>query len=57
MSDKGIGAIIKAYCGRCGGERNCEVKGVHDERGEEGDGYFSLSWHTAWHLLVCRGCD
>lgn len=57
VSEAAIGTTIKAYCGRCGGERNCEVKGVHNERSTEGDGQFDFSWHTAWHLLVCRGCD
>lgn len=55
MSENAIGSTIKAYCGRCRGERNCEVKGYHSEGGSEADGQFH--WHVAWFLLVCRGCD
>lgn len=55
MAEEALGATIKAFCGRCGGERNCEVKGLHDDGGSEADGAFQ--WNTRWYLLVCRGCD
>jgi hypothetical protein len=55
MSEKEIGTIVKAHCGRCNGLRNCEVKGFHSEGGSEADGQFY--WNVDWYLLVCRGCD
>ena len=55
MSETVIGTTIKAYCGRCGGPRNCEVKGFHSDGGSEADGQFQ--WSVGWYLLVCRGCD
>jgi len=55
MTEKILGTTIKANCGRCGGERNCEIKGFHAESGSEADGRFE--WHTGWYLLVCRGCE
>jgi hypothetical protein len=55
MADEALGTSIKAFCGRCGGERNCEVKGIHSEGGSEADGAYD--WSTRWYLLVCRGCD
>jgi hypothetical protein len=50
-----IGDTKKAYCGKCNGERNCEIKGFHTESGSEGDGDFF--WTMTWYLLVCKGCD
>ncbi|MCW6037455.1 DUF4145 domain-containing protein [Spirulina subsalsa FACHB-351] len=55
MTEQVLGTTIKAYCGRCGGERNCEIKGFHAEGGAEENGYFS--WNTNWYLLVCKGCE
>lgn len=53
MTDK-VGATIRAFCAKCAGERNCEIKGYHLESGESGQYYY---WSTAWHLLACKGCD
>lgn len=50
-----IGTKLKAYCSNCGGQRNCEIKGHHAERGEDADGAYE--WHTDWYLLVCCGCE
>ncbi|WP_309664875.1 DUF4145 domain-containing protein [Tabrizicola sp.] len=50
-----IGDFKKAYCGKCNGDRNCEIKGIHRESGSENGGDFD--WSMAWYLLVCRGCD
>lgn len=50
-----INAVVRAHCGRCNGIRNCDVKGTHSEKGEEGGGQYY--WTVDWYLLVCRGCD
>jgi hypothetical protein len=50
-----IGETKRAFCGKCNGERNCEIKGYHRESGSEGGGNFD--WSVSWYLLVCRGCD
>lgn len=50
-----IGTKLKAYCSNCGGQRNCEIKGHHAERGEDAGGAYE--WHTDWYLLVCCGCE
>ena len=42
----------KAECSQCGGLRNCDIVGQHDERVGDDD----FQWHTAWYLLQCRGC-
>jgi len=55
LSDVVIGTIVKAYCGRCRGDRNCKVKGYHSDGGAEAEDQFH--WHVAWYLLVCCGCD
>lgn len=52
MTDR-VGTTIRAHCSKCGGDRNCEIKGHHPERG--GDGHYD--WHVDWFLLACRGCD
>ncbi|MER8629783.1 DUF4145 domain-containing protein [Mesorhizobium opportunistum] len=46
--------IRKAECSKCGGLRNCNILGKHAQSGEEHD-YFS--WHKAWYILECRGCE
>lgn len=51
-SDK-VGTTIRAHCSNCGGERNCEIRGHHPEKG--GDENFD--WQRDWYLLTCRGCD
>jgi hypothetical protein len=51
-SDK-IDQVMKAYCSKCGGERNCSIAGHH----AEGENRWEYSWHQDWYLLVCRGCD
>lgn len=43
----------KAECSNCGGLRNCDVQGSHNQRG--GDDHFQ--WHTQWFLLQCKGCE
>ena len=43
----------KAHCSKCGGERNCEIKGHYPESGGDDD----YQWHTDWYILQCRGCD
>ncbi|RUU59446.1 DUF4145 domain-containing protein [Mesorhizobium sp. M2C.T.Ca.TU.002.02.1.1] len=45
--------IRKAECGRCGGIRNCDVRGHHTEHGGD-DNY---DWYKEWYLLQCRGCE
>jgi hypothetical protein len=47
------GNVKKAECAQCGGLRNCDIVGKHDQRG--GEEYFQ--WHKAWYLLQCRGCE
>jgi len=45
--------VRKAECAKCGGERNCDILGKHDE------------WHAddkfqeniQWFILKCRACD
>lgn len=46
-------AIKKASCSTCGGTRNCDILGQHEERGE--DEYYR--WNKSWYILRCRGCD
>lgn len=46
-------AIRKARCSTCGGMRNCDVLGQHEEHGEDED----YSWEKSWYILRCRGCD
>jgi len=46
-------ASKRADCSECGGERNCDILGHHEESGS--DGY--LDWHKDWNILRCRGCD
>lgn len=48
-----IGTTLRAFCAKCKGERNCEVKG-HHLVSESGD---NIEWWCDWYLLVCRGCD
>jgi Domain of unknown function (DUF4145) len=43
----------KADCSACGGERNCDILGDHDDF--HSDDF--MSWSTHWYLLRCRGCD
>lgn len=45
--------IRKAECSKCGGMRNCEVRGHYDER--YSDEHFQAS--TEWFILECRGCE
>lgn len=48
-----VGSTIKADCSRCGGERNCEIKG-HWPESEDQD---SVTFWTNKYILTCRGCD
>ena len=45
--------IRKAECSKCGGTRNCDIRGEHT------DGYSDKhSWgQTVWYILECRGCE
>ena len=43
----------KAECSKCGGMRNCEVRGHYDER--YSDEQFQSS--TECFILECRGCE
>ncbi|ACE89492.1 hypothetical protein RHECIAT_CH0000499 [Rhizobium etli CIAT 652] len=49
-----IGSKLKAYCSNCRGDRNCEIKGHHQEND---DGDYGFWWRRDWYLLVCCGCD
>lgn len=49
-----VGTSMKAHCSKCGGKRNCDVRGHLIEEGDE-EGYYY--WTTNWYLLVCRGCE
>ncbi|MES0065578.1 DUF4145 domain-containing protein [Mesorhizobium sp. M0074] len=53
MSTETPPTVIKANCSSCGGERNCEVRGYHDQRGD--DDY--RHWSKKWYILECRGCE
>lgn len=57
MSDLAPGSvpsdIRKAECSKCGGVRNCDVKGAHLVTYH--DEHYS-SW-THWRILQCRGCE
>lgn len=55
VSEAIVGSTVKAHCGRCGGTRNCQVKGFHSDGASEEDG--SYWWQTDWYLLVCCGCE
>ena len=45
--------VRKAECGKCGGERNCDILGKHQE--SYGDKNFQE--YKDWFMLKCRGCD
>jgi hypothetical protein len=48
-------AIRKAECPRCGGPRNCEIRGRYEDRYDDDDSEF---WgRTTWYILECRGCE
>lgn len=55
MSEATVDDITKAFCSNCRGSRNCHVRGLHEEGGEEADGHYY--WQRRWHLLQCCGCD
>lgn len=56
MTDKlVVGEKLRAYCSECDGDRNCEIKGHHPERGEDAGGY--IYWAVDWLILACCGCD
>ena len=46
---------MKAECSNCGGTRNCEIRGMHRQRGSDGDDYYH--WQVKWYILECRGCE
>jgi Domain of unknown function (DUF4145) len=48
-----IGATKKAYCRKCLGDRNCEVKGIFEQSGSD----YDFTWHKDWLILQCCGCD
>jgi len=45
--------IKKAECSRCGGIRNCEIRGEHEETYT----YEQFQAWTSWYILECRGCE
>jgi hypothetical protein len=45
--------IKKAHCSKCGGERNCDIRGQHDERFSDEN----FDCCTSWYLLQCCGCE
>ena len=54
-SETRIGQKLRAHCSACNGDRNCEIKGHHPERGE--DVHAQINWAVDWFLLTCCGCD
>jgi len=48
-----VGSKKKAYCRKCKGYRNCEIKGFYFQS----DHNDHFSWTTEWFLLQCCGCD
>src|SRR5690606_23682608 len=48
-----VPSIRKAICSECGGERNCDIRGVF----EHGDSDEHFQWHRSWYILQCRGCE
>lgn len=44
---------MKAFCGECGGERNCYIRG---EFGASDD-YDSITFWRNWYILQCMGCE
>lgn len=50
-----IGTKLKAFCANCKGERNCEIKGHHQEL--DHDEMSGFSWCRDWYLFVCCGCE
>ncbi|CAM3161597.1 DUF4145 domain-containing protein [Asticcacaulis taihuensis] len=49
-----LGQSIKAECSECGGMRNCDVLGFHNDRRGLND---YISWYKKWYILACRGCE
>ncbi len=47
------GPTKKAECSQCGGVRNCDILGHHNEKGGNAD----FQWWKDWYLLRCRGCE
>jgi hypothetical protein len=45
--------VKKAECSNCGGVRNCNIIGHHNE-GSSDEHFW---WNRNWFLLECRGCD
>jgi hypothetical protein len=45
--------FTRTTCSRCGGSRNCDIRGSYTENFE--DGQFQ-AWKE-WQILQCRGCD
>jgi len=47
--------LKKAFCSRCGGERNCDIKGSAVQSWDDAGGAI---WGRAdWYILQCRGCE
>jgi hypothetical protein len=52
-SAKSAETVRRAVCSRCGGLRNCEIRGQYADLSTDG-----LFWgETIWYTLQCRGCD
>jgi hypothetical protein len=45
--------VIKSFCAKCSGLRNCDIKGQVSDHWDSG-GVWS---NTDWFLLQCRGCE
>lgn len=47
--------IRRAMCSKCGGVRNCEIRGEYIKEYNDDDGNY---WERiSWFILECRGCD
>ena len=45
--------VMKAFCAKCSGLRNCDIKGQVSDHWDEG----GVWGNTNWFLLQCRGCE
>lgn len=55
MTETDVGDKLKAFCSNCRGDRNCYVRGLHNEGGDDADGQYQ--WYRQWQILQCCGCD
>lgn len=45
--------VHKAECSKCGGVRNCDIRGKHTKSYDD-EHFWS---QTVWYILECRGCE